>query len=168
MMSRPIILEHRLRHIERPFGWLPLALLRNGHFAALSAEAKILYCVLCIVSDRRGISYYGDSRLQQITGLTPQDLHNARDELVQHDLIAVDQSIRGPPTVQVLSLPSKCRDRAQSRPGKSPPAPRASVTPTPDVSPWTAEQRLKAVQDLVRQLSTGKGFSAAKDVNNAT
>ena len=80
-MSRTIMFEHRLREIERPFGWIPLRLVRDGYWAALSAEAKILYCLLCIVSDRRGISFYGDARLQRDTGLSSDALAAAVREL---------------------------------------------------------------------------------------
>jgi len=42
-MSRPMIMQHRLREIERPFGWIPLRLLRDGTWETLSAQGKILH-----------------------------------------------------------------------------------------------------------------------------
>jgi hypothetical protein len=166
-MNRPIILKHRLRRMERPFGWVPLSLLHNGHWAALSAEAKILYCFLCIVSDRRGISFYGNERLQQSTGLGPHDLEHARDELVQRDLIAVDTSFHTAPTVQLLSLPSRCRDPTDKHAENLAQGQKTRVMP-PDASPWTDEERLQAVHELISRLSTVKTSSTSRGPNDDT
>ncbi len=151
-MSRPLLLEHRLREIERPFGWIPLRLVTDGTWAALSAEAKILYCLLCIVSDRRGISFYGETRLQCDTGLSSDALAAARSELVARDLIAFDASRA---TVQVLSLPpgtTQLPDARQSTPHQA--RQTRIVSPPPPSS--STEQRLVAVRQLISTLTTTK------------
>lgn len=165
-MFRPVILKHRQRRIVPPFGWIPLALLRDGHWKALRSEAKILYCFLCVVSDRRGISYYGDARLAQETGIGPEALERARQELVERDLIAFDQSLPGSATVQVLSLPSACSDLDQHPANTAPAAAEPCPDSPSDAPSWTAEQRLQAVKNMVRQLSTGSRLADTKEVVN--
>jgi len=72
-----------------------------GIFAQLSSLAKLLYCFLCIVANREGVSYYGDYRLTMELKLSGTELRHARDELCRCDLIAFDGKY-----YQVLSLPA--------------------------------------------------------------
>lgn len=90
----------RLRHLERPFGWVPFRLLTSGCLAPLSVSAKALYLVLCLVADRRGLSYWGETRLQAQAGLDWATLQEARQELQHQDLLAYDGRL-----YQLLSLP---------------------------------------------------------------
>lgn len=147
-MSRQILHDDRIRAIERPFGWIPLRLLRDGYWVALSAQAKVLYCLLCIVSDRRGISFYGDVRLQQLTGLDATELPKARAELVAHDLMAIDHSSSA---VQLLSLPATKRGCSEiSHPTSS----HVSVAHArPPVPSRCAEQQLQSVRQLISTLT---------------
>jgi hypothetical protein len=147
-MRRQILVEHRLREIERPFGWIPLRLLRDGYWETLSAQAKILYCLLCIVSDRRGISFYGDARLLKLSGLDATELVDARDELVTRDLMAIDHSSSA---VQLLSLPCKKRGRSEISPPTSSHVSTAYArSPVPS---RCAEQQLQAVRQLISTLT---------------
>ncbi len=164
-MSRPILLEHRRREIERPFGWIPLRLVRDGYWAELSAEAKILYCLLCIVSDRRGISFYGDARLQHDTGLDRHNLARARDELVDHDLIAIDAAS---PTVQLLSLPCKHREGLVGRPAAPRTVVQARVVPPTPPPNTSTEKQLQAVRQLISHLTTDKRQTESRSQTHAT
>jgi len=98
----------RLRNLERPFGWIPLRLLSSGWLQRLGRDAKLLYFFLCLVADRRGISYYGDALVCQRLGLSAPELAQARQELCHSDLLAFDGRV-----YQLLSLP---RDRPASKP----------------------------------------------------
>jgi hypothetical protein len=99
---RPITLlrPERRRDIERPFAWLPCRLLTEGWLAKLTAPAKLLYLFLCIASDRRGLSWYGDARISTILRLSPPELAAAQTELINLDLVEFDGRV-----YQVLSLP---------------------------------------------------------------
>lgn len=94
----------RIRHLEPPFGWIPFALVRSGLLGELASSSQQLYFFLCLVGDRRGMSFYGDRRLGELLHLSPPRLKTARAELIQHDLIGYDGRL-----YQVLSLPPAAR-----------------------------------------------------------
>jgi hypothetical protein len=91
----------RLRPLERPFGWIPFRFLKSGWLPRLGRDAKLFYFFLCLVADGRGISFYGDARIEQMLALSAGELAVARDELTALDLVAFDGHV-----YQVLSLPS--------------------------------------------------------------
>jgi len=66
----------------------------------MSTPAKLLYFHLALSADRRGLSFWGDRRIQQLLGLTADELHQAREQLTDIDLLAFDGQ-----TYQLLSLP---------------------------------------------------------------
>ena len=100
-MQRPHPLRtDRLRTMERPFGWAPFRLLTSGLLTQLSPEARQLYLVLCLVADRRGLSFYGDKRLFLLLRFNTAQLESARRELMSRDLLAYDGRV-----YQLLSLP---------------------------------------------------------------
>jgi len=90
----------RLRPLERPFGWIPFRFLKSGWLPRLGRDAKLLYFFLCLVADGRGISFYGDARIEHLLALSAGELVQARDELTALDLLAFDGRV-----YQVLSLP---------------------------------------------------------------
>jgi hypothetical protein len=71
------------------------------HGDYLSREAVLLYLFLAAVADRHGLSFYSDHTLTSRLRLSQPILEQAREELLERDLIA--QQL---PLVQVLSLPS--------------------------------------------------------------
>jgi hypothetical protein len=90
--------------VRRPpgtgFSWVDRRFLRD--FAArLSGDAVFLYLFLTAVSDRHGLSFYGDGTLAVRLRMREQAVVAARDELVQHDLVAYQA-----PFTQVLALPT--------------------------------------------------------------
>jgi hypothetical protein len=91
----------RIRTIEKPFAWIPFRLLKDGLFAELSDNAKLLYTFLCLAADRQGLSYYGDPKIQTHFDLNQIEIDQARKELIQKDLLAYDGHL-----YQLLSLPN--------------------------------------------------------------
>jgi len=90
----------RIRTIEKPFAWIPCRILVNGLFAHISDDAKLLYLFLCLAADRQGLSFYGDQRIHSYFQIQAHAIHQAKQELIQKDLIAFDGYL-----YQVLSLP---------------------------------------------------------------
>jgi len=91
----------RIRTIEKPFAWIPFRLLKSGIFKELSDQAKLLYLFLCLVADRQGTSYYGNTKIQTYFQLNQTEIKQARKELIRKDMLAYDGHL-----YQVLSLPS--------------------------------------------------------------
>lgn len=100
-MTREIIKEDNIRKMEYPFGWIPQRLVTDEIIKMLSMEEALLYIFLSIVSDRYGMSFYGDKRICGLTGLTNGDLINARFILEKKGFIAYRKSF-----YQVLKMPA--------------------------------------------------------------
>lgn len=114
MRYRPLRTD-RLRTVERPFGWIPFRILSSGLLARLSRPAKLLYFFLCLVADRRGMSYWGETRLAVLLGLSAAELEQAREELSGKDLLAFDGRL-----CQLLSLPSTATAMHLTQPSLAP------------------------------------------------
>jgi hypothetical protein len=100
MKARQLIRPDRIRTIERPFGWIPCRLLQDGYLRQMGTLSQNLYFFLSIVADRRGISFYGDECIQETIFIGDDELYQARQELIQLDLLAFEEK-----TYQLLSLP---------------------------------------------------------------
>jgi hypothetical protein len=87
---------------------------RDRHIQGRSCRALALYLFLCTVADAQGLSYYSDTRLGEILGLSGAELRAARGELRGAGLIAWQT-----PFYQVLSL-----ERPAGPPPASAPPPR--------------------------------------------
>jgi hypothetical protein len=101
MLEKRLLVPDRVRRPPREgFSWVDRRFLRD--FAArLSGDAVFLYLFLTAVSDRDGLSFYGDGTLAVRLRISEQAVVAARDELVQHDLVAYQS-----PLTQVLALPA--------------------------------------------------------------
>lgn len=101
MIQKRILVAERLRR-PPPTGWswLDRRFLRE-HGDALSRDALLLYLFLSAVADRHGLSFYSDTTLGSRLRLTQPALDQARQELLERDLIAHQL-----PLVQVLSVPT--------------------------------------------------------------
>lgn len=100
----------RLREVpESGFSWVDRRFVRD-HARALSRDGVLLYFFLAAVSDRHGLSYYGDAAIARILGGSATSVYAARNELLHRDLIAYDA-----PLYQVLSISGPeevvCRQR---------------------------------------------------------
>ncbi len=101
MIQKRILVPQRLRHPPATgWSWVDRRFLRE-HGDYLSPEALLLYFFLAAVADRHGLSFYSDRALASRLRLSPQALQQARQELLDRDLIAHQL-----PLVQVLSLPA--------------------------------------------------------------
>jgi hypothetical protein len=101
MIQKRILVPQRLRRPPATgWFWIDRRFLRE-HGDYLSPDALLLYFFLAAVADRHGLSFYSDRAIACRLRLSPQALQQARQELLERDLIAHQL-----PLVQVLSLPT--------------------------------------------------------------
>jgi hypothetical protein len=108
-IHRPPIVAERVRRIDGSFAFLPHRFLRGGFFASLTKNELALYVFLVLAADREGVSFYPYDRICSILELFPDDYLDARNGLLERDLIAFDGS-----RFQVLSLPERARYPARA------------------------------------------------------
>lgn len=99
-MKKKILDHARIRAIHGGFAFIPHQFLTGGFLNRLEPSALLLYLFLILVSDRCGISYYGDSKISKLLKIPVSLLPEFKQVLVDQDLIAID-----PPLTQVLELP---------------------------------------------------------------
>jgi len=115
MIQKRVLVPDRVRHLpETDWAWVDRRFLRD--FAPkLTGDAVFLYYLLIAVSDKCGLSFYGDNSLPRILRTPIPQLLQARQQLVDWNLIAYDA-----PLAQVLSLPNKSnRNDSYSTPEES-------------------------------------------------
>ena len=106
MPPTPILVPERLRRPPATgWSWVDRRFVRE-HAARLSRDAVLLYFFLSAVADKHGLSFYGDATLAALLRMPLPALVEARDELLESDLIAHEARF-----TQVLSLPSPVRRR---------------------------------------------------------
>lgn len=98
--TRELIRNDNIRKMEYPFGWIPMRFITDGIIKTLYAEEILLYIFLSIVSDRDGMSWYGDKRIRELTGMAAVDIIKARFALDKKGFIAYKK-----PYYQVLAMP---------------------------------------------------------------
>lgn len=100
-VRKRILLQERVRKPPRKgWSWVDRRFLQE-HAPSLSREAILLYFFLAAVSDKHGLSYYGDTTISARLRVEEVDVRRARDELEARDLVVYE-----PPLYQVLSIPS--------------------------------------------------------------
>ena len=101
MIQKRVLSSNRVRRLPKcDWSWVDRRFL--SEFASkLSGDAIFLYYILVAVSDKNGLSYYSDNALSLMVRTSLPSLREARQELVDHDLVAYEA-----PLVQVLSLPA--------------------------------------------------------------
>ena len=119
MIRKKLLNANRIRHINGGFSFIPHRFLTDGFLASLDQVELLLYLFLCLVSDRYGLSFYSYDAMCSLLQLTAEDYIEARDGLIEKELIAFDGTI-----FQVLDLPPKPlqgvpakRDREWNRAG---------------------------------------------------
>lgn len=107
MTTKRLLLPGRVRRPPSSgFSWVDRRFLRE-HAAGLSKDALLLYLFLAAVSDKNGLSFWGDARTATCLRMTEAAVASARDELVRRDLVAYSV-----PLTQVLALPEPRVERA--------------------------------------------------------
>ena len=100
MIQKQVLVPGRVRRPPTDgWSWIDRRFLRE-HAPRLSHEAILLYFFLAAVSDKDGLSFYGDASIAVRLRISEAGVVAARDELVAADLVAYRA-----PLTQVLSLP---------------------------------------------------------------
>ena len=90
MVSKSLINPEKKRVLTPPFAWIDRRFLFNGFLAELSPQENLLYFFLVLVAARDGLSYYSYDKICQLLTLDVDDYIQARDGLIEKDLIAFD------------------------------------------------------------------------------
>ena len=99
--KKPLI-QDRVRTIKGGFSFIPHVFLTREFVTSLTQHELVLYFLLILVGDRRGLSYYSPEKLCLLLRMSIDDLIAARNGLIHKSLIAFDGFL-----FQVLSLPEK-------------------------------------------------------------
>jgi hypothetical protein len=105
MIQKRILVPERIRKINGSFAFIEHRFMKTGLFSMLNRDERSLYLFLVLVADRFGLSYYSYDRVCRMTGLLPDEYIEARNSLIDKDLIAFDGCF-----FQVLSLPDQIFD----------------------------------------------------------
>jgi len=109
MIHKKPLIPQRLRTIQGSFATIEHRFLRDGFWSTLSHHELLLYIFLVLVSDRYGLSFYAYDKICSLLQMSLDDYLEARNQLIQKDLIAFDGRI-----FQVLSLPDRLKDMPSS------------------------------------------------------
>lgn len=90
MVSKSLINPEKKRVLTPPFAWIDRRFLFNGFLAELGPQENLLYFFLVLVADRDGLSYYSYDKICQLLTLDVDDYIQARNGLIEKDLIAFD------------------------------------------------------------------------------
>jgi hypothetical protein len=101
MIKKKVLNPNRIRCIERGFSFIPHRFLTEGFLSSLDQRELLLYFFLVLVSDRQGLSFYSYEAICSLLQLSVDDYIEARDGLIEKDLIAFDGTL-----FQVLDLPA--------------------------------------------------------------
>lgn len=102
MIKKKILKPDRIRRIDGGFSFIPHCFLADGFLATLNQKQLLLYLFLCLVSDRYGLSFYSYDAICSLLEFSLDQYIEARDALIEKDLIAFDGTL-----FQVLALPEK-------------------------------------------------------------
>ncbi len=94
MIQKQVLVPGRVRRPPADgWSWIDRRFLRE-HAARLSHEAIVLYFFLTAVSDKDGLSFYGDASIALRLRMGEAGMVAARDELVAADLVAYRAPLR--------------------------------------------------------------------------
>ncbi len=100
MIRKRVLKPERIRKISSSFAFIEHRFVSDGFLKRLGHHEILLYLFLVLASDRNGISYYSYDSICSILHLGLEEYLEARDALIEKDLIAFDGGL-----FQVLSLP---------------------------------------------------------------
>ena len=101
MIRKRLLNPDRVRKIKGGFSFVPHRFLTDGFLAALDPTEALLYLFLILAADRNGLSFYGYDAICNLLKLPLEQYIQAKDGLIEKDLIAFDGTI-----FQVLELPA--------------------------------------------------------------
>lgn len=119
MIKKKILRPDRIRHIKGGFHFIPHCFLSQGFLANLQQKEILLYLFLVLASDRYGLSFYSYDAICTLLELDLDQYINARNGLIDKDLIAFDGTlfqVLDLPAKPVLSAARKQTDRGQTSP----------------------------------------------------
>ncbi len=102
MIKKKVLDPGRVRRIQGGFSFIPHRFLTDGFLASLDQTEILLYLFLVLASDRNGLSFYSYDAICTFLQITVDEYIEARDSLINKDLIAFDGTL-----FQVLDLPGK-------------------------------------------------------------
>ena len=100
MVKKKILNPNRIRRIDGGFSFIPHRFLTDGFLSSLIQKEILLYFFLILASDRYGLSFYSYDVICSYLEFCMDDYVEARDGLIDKDLIAFDGTL-----FQVLDLP---------------------------------------------------------------
>lgn len=122
-MKKKILRPDRIRQIRGGFSFIPHRFLSQGFLADLQQKEILLYLFLVLASDRNGLSFYSYDAICTLLELDLDQYINARNSLIDKDLIAFDGTI-----FQVLDLPEKpVLPAAGTQTGRRQPSPPTDI-----------------------------------------
>ncbi len=98
-IEKRLLRPERQRQIPPQFSWIDHRLIRHQHLRECDPPAWALYLVSVTVADAQGLSYYSDAALCRMLHLAPEQLTQARQQLLAADVLAYEK-----PLCQVLAL----------------------------------------------------------------
>lgn len=101
-MQKRLLIPSRVRQVPRQFSWLDQRLVRDHFLARCDGLTWALYLFLVTVADAQGLSYYADHSICRLLSFDQAQLIQARQSLIEADLIAYEA-----PLYQVLALPTQ-------------------------------------------------------------
>jgi hypothetical protein len=108
MIHKQILVPDRVRHPPKDgWSWIDRRFVRE-HAPRLSHEAILLYFFLAAVSDKDGLSFYGDASIAVRLRVSETVVVRARDELVSAGLAQFGEILR------TLAVPSPQTDPRRS------------------------------------------------------
>ena len=155
MIKKYLIDPERIRRISKQFSWIDHRLVQDGYIQRCHAESLALYLLLAAVSDSQGLSYYGDSSISKHLHLSANALAHARQELINHALIAYRK-----PLYQVLDLRPNPWNEFASRvlkrttPSRQPGACKsnADIQPTGAVTCQKRQNKVQQIGEIIAQI----------------
>lgn len=105
-----VVLPLRIRSIQKSgFAWVDARLHRDRWLEQMTATELAVYCFLCLVADRQGLSWYRRGVISETLAICETDLEYALARLCDFDLIAYRPFRRNASDgiYQVLSLPEQ-------------------------------------------------------------
>ena len=101
MIKKKVLNPDRIRFINGGFSFIPHRFLTDGFLSALQQKEILLYLFLVLASDRHGLSFYSYDTICSLLQMDLDQYINARNGLIDKDLIAFDGTV-----FQVLELPA--------------------------------------------------------------